>query len=269
MRSILFALTVSFFAVGCADRSVDPWSDSGPDPMTDAGDMPTPDAGPTPVVDSGPTPTPDAGTPPVEDAGSEPTPDAGPPPPVDNDGDGSPVDVDCDDMDPSAHPGAAEVCDAVDNDCDGLLNEGGVCPQWRTCTGDRADFVDIIVDRPELLGECGGHWTPHLLLDGWSYPHPGGGNLACEPLYWGETGAFRVGFQCSSDRRWLVGVPDGRTATDAGVTVRRYFGGCGSSDPVEDISSTTTWVTAPWDASAGDNGTRMQVYLHSGCSHGG
>jgi hypothetical protein len=32
-------------------------------------------------------------------------------------------DGDCDDGDPDAHPGAAEVQDGVDNDCDGLTDE--------------------------------------------------------------------------------------------------------------------------------------------------
>ncbi|MCA9608845.1 MAG: N-acetylmuramoyl-L-alanine amidase, partial [Myxococcales bacterium] len=40
--------------------------------------------------------------------------------PVDEDGDGSPADVDCDDADASVHPGATDLCgDGVDADCDG------------------------------------------------------------------------------------------------------------------------------------------------------
>ncbi|MEE2829158.1 MAG: putative metal-binding motif-containing protein [Myxococcota bacterium] len=41
--------------------------------------------------------------------------------PTDEDGDGFTAEVDCDDHDPSVHPGAPEVCDGVDSDCDGDL----------------------------------------------------------------------------------------------------------------------------------------------------
>jgi hypothetical protein len=62
--------------------------------------------------------------------------------PRDHDRDGVAADLDCDDDEPSVHPGAAEQCDGVDNNCDGLLpadesdfDGDGVA----TCAGDCSD----------------------------------------------------------------------------------------------------------------------------------
>ena len=41
---------------------------------------------------------------------------------VDMDGDGFSVEEDCDDNDPAAFPGGAEICDGLDNDCDGTVD---------------------------------------------------------------------------------------------------------------------------------------------------
>lgn len=48
---------------------------------------------------------------------------------VDGDGDGfSPCQGDCDDENPDVYPGALELCDAFDNDCNNLINDGITCP---------------------------------------------------------------------------------------------------------------------------------------------
>jgi hypothetical protein len=56
---------------------------------------------------------------------------------VDADGDGFTADVDCDDLDPEAHPGAIEECDDRDLDCDGRsgVDQGGVLA-WADADGD-------------------------------------------------------------------------------------------------------------------------------------
>ena len=46
---------------------------------------------------------------------------------VDNDADGSNSCDDCDDANPATHPGAAETCNQIDDNCDGQIDEGNVC----------------------------------------------------------------------------------------------------------------------------------------------
>ncbi|MCC6620926.1 MAG: CotH kinase family protein [Deltaproteobacteria bacterium] len=62
---------------------------------------------------------------------------------VDHDGDGASACVDdCDDDDPLIHPGAPERCNLRDDDCDGVLDDGGSCPDC------------LVVDDP-----AGGRWA--------------------------------------------------------------------------------------------------------------
>ncbi len=72
--------------------------------------------------------------------------------PVDSDEDGVPEDQDCDDHDASIYPGATEVCDGIDNDCDGYIDEH-VTLTWYF-DGDGDGYGDDL----NILEACG---APH------------------------------------------------------------------------------------------------------------
>ena len=64
----------------------------------------------------------------------------------DDDNDGTGDGLDCQPLDPATHPGAAEVCDGADNDCDGPVDEG-----FADTDGDEmADCVDGDIDGDEV-----------------------------------------------------------------------------------------------------------------------
>ena len=54
----------------------------------------------------------------------------------DADGDGWRIDEDCDDSDPAVHPGATEVCNGQDDDCDGQIDENATQHWYDDVDGD-------------------------------------------------------------------------------------------------------------------------------------
>ncbi|MFH2010205.1 MAG: DNRLRE domain-containing protein, partial [bacterium] len=75
----------------------------------------------------------------------------------DNDGDGVPDGPDCDDTNPAVFPGATEVCNGVDDDCDGEVDEGCGGP----CTGDATEPCGLDVGGcvPGTRTCVGGQWS--------------------------------------------------------------------------------------------------------------
>ena len=74
-----------------------------------------------PIVDSDPLPVDDTGT-----TGYQ----------IDEDLDGALAWEDCNDGDPDVYPGATEVCDGVDQDCDGEVDEGTTTTLYPDSDGD-------------------------------------------------------------------------------------------------------------------------------------
>ena len=55
---------------------------------------------------------------------------------IDKDGDGEGAATDCNDNDPSIHPGAPESCNGIDDNCDGVVDEEVRLVYWRDADGD-------------------------------------------------------------------------------------------------------------------------------------
>ncbi|MCB9745430.1 MAG: FG-GAP repeat protein [Alphaproteobacteria bacterium] len=93
--------------------------------------------------------------PPTDDSGVEAVTDA--------DGDGYAAAEDCDDADASVRPGAEELCDGVDNDCDGTIDLGASDASSFYADGDGdgyGDAADVVAaceapeGRVDVAGDC-------------------------------------------------------------------------------------------------------------------
>ncbi len=70
---------------------------------------------------------------------------------VDEDQDGFFADEDCDDSNPDVYPGAEEVCNGIDDDCDGHVDEGCETEQIEVPL-DEADAIVVGTERDEASG---------------------------------------------------------------------------------------------------------------------
>lgn len=72
---------------------------------------------------------------------------------VDEDGDGYNANEDCDDTDPDINPGQSEICDGIDNDCNGQIDDGLDVYMYYIDNdgdgfGDIAESIETCLDTP-------------------------------------------------------------------------------------------------------------------------
>ncbi len=103
--------------------------------------------------------------------------------------------LDCDDGSASIHPGAVEVCDGVDNNCNGIWDEGLLQTFYRDADGDGlgdpgvatlgcsppAGYVSVGNDCDDSDPAVQGFQTFYRDADGDGYGSPGVSTLACSP----------------------------------------------------------------------------------------
>ena len=93
----------------------------------------------------------------------------------DKDKDGYPESKDCDDNDKSIYPGAKEICDGKDNNCDKKIDDGQLCPLGTTCDSMQKKCVAVskeslpeqpVETAPELPSTDTSETTQDLRPDG-------------------------------------------------------------------------------------------------------
>ena len=82
---------------------------------------------------------------------SVPVEDSAAPFPIDRDHDGHLVEQDCDDADANVHPGATEVCNGIDDDCDGYIDDDDLEIEGRVLLSLDADLDGWGSDDPHAV----------------------------------------------------------------------------------------------------------------------
>ncbi len=171
---------------------------------------------------------------------------------------------DCDDSDASISPGEAEVCDLVDQDCDGTV-DNGVLGTDTDCPAD--DCADIIADNPAAADGSyymsdGNWWTCEMTTDGGGWVE-----VSTAVAVWGDGYDTQyhnlAGFEWSevlfrydsgnstAECTYPTSIPSGNPITfqfgseDWGLPDASCGSDCGAT--TVDYSADTTYLTSAYD----------------------
>lgn len=136
---------------------------------------------------------------------------------MDADKDGYNSDVDCDDNDAAKHPFAAELCNGVDDDCDGLVDELNPDNQGTRMTETHGSVTGPLSCTDSNIGDCG-------LPKGGPFP----GRCICSGLVPGKHAPDAMRTACPGTRDDGVTAPKCFFATQPGQQT------CKASTPLAD-----------------------------------
>ena len=90
---------------------------------------------------------------------------------IDHDGDGyAPSGGDCNDTNPAIHPGAVEVCNGVDDDCNGIVDDEYQACRWKMyVTNESSNSVSVFDANSNFLYSIpvGASPTKRSVADRW------------------------------------------------------------------------------------------------------
>jgi hypothetical protein len=135
------------------------------------------------------------------------------------------VPVDCDDSEPASFPGNPEICDAIDNDCDAEVDEGGVC----TTPGVGDLVINEIMYDPEVVADLNGEWFEVINTTGAAVEL-----LGCSIVSGPTTHVIASSLGVGAGSFAVLAI-NGNPGTNGGVTVDYTYSGINLANSGDDL----------------------------------